>query len=322
MTTFLQAPLGRRSLMKATGVLGLAAAGGLALAAPEAQALTASSRFNFASSTYRLFGPKSLVENRTHQALAFDNHNRRLFMLQGRRDSTGDDLCLNRVSFSGAPLGTMYLDNVGHGVGFGVEPVGTSSYIWCEALPDSTGRATALKRFKWVPGTRPANVQYFFTGHRDISCGIDPIYQRLVVRFIQDGSATGHTNVLFDLPFGHPSQMKRLSEFYLPRAVSSLGPLQGFVPYGKYFYVLTGTSHRYSSDIDSTLATVDMETSKQVGSSVVTRAGEGLPYREPEGLGVYRSAAGNTGLYYGFSSRDSYSGLKVSANIYYKNKLI
>jgi receptor-binding protein len=313
---------GRRSLMKATGALGLAAAaGGLAVAAP-AQAAVTSARFNFTSSAYKLFGPKSLVENRTHQALAFDNVNRRLFMLQGRRDSTGNDLCLNRVSFGGTPLGAMYLDNIGHGVGFGVEPVGSDSYIWCEALPDSSGRATALKRFKWIPGTKPANVTYHFTGRRDVSCGMDPVNHRLLVRYIPADSVNGHTNVLYDLPFGHPSQLKKISEFYLPRAVSSLGPLQGFVPYGNYMYVLTGTSHQYQSDIDSTLAAVDMSNSKQVGSSVVTYAGADLPYREPEGLGVYRSVAGNTGLYYGFSSRDSYSGLKVTANIYYKNQML
>jgi hypothetical protein len=323
MTTSTQTALGRRSLMKATGVLGLAAAGGLALAAPPAAEAATSARFDLTSSAYKLFGPKALVENRTQQVMAFDNHNRRLFVLQGRRDSTGNDLCLNRVSFAGKPLGSMYLDNVGHGVGFGVEPVGTSSYIWCEALADSSGRATALQRFKWVPGTKPKNVQYFFRGNKDVSCGMDPINHRLVVRLIpKAGSATGHDFWVYDLPFGHPSQMKKVGAFYLPRAVTGLSVgVQGFVPYGKYVYVLTGTFHRYASSIDSTLSTVDMSTSKVVGSSVVTRAGSALPYREPEGIAVYRSAAGHTGLYYGFSSRDSYTGLKVSANIYYKNKL-
>ena len=150
--------LGRRSLLQATGVLGLAAAGGLALSQPAEATMAATSRFNLASPYSRLFITKPLHENRTQQALAFDQANRRLFMLQGRRGSDGDDLCLNQVSFTGTPVGTMYLDNVGHGVGFGIESVGTSSYVWTEALPDSTNRATALKRFKWIPGTRPANV--------------------------------------------------------------------------------------------------------------------------------------------------------------------
>lgn len=319
MSTSPQTTLGRRSLLKATGVLGLAAAGGLALAPTGAEAaIKSSGRFDLASPYSRLFINKPLHENRTQQALAFDQANRRLFMLQGRRGSDGDDLCLNQVSFTGTPMGTMYLDNVGHGVGFGVESVGTSSYIWAEALPDSTNRATALQRFKWIPGTRPANVQYFFRGSRDISCGIDPIYKRLVVRLIPDGG-TGHTNRVYSLPFGSPSQMQQVGEFYLPRAVSSLGPLQGFVPYGSHFYILTGRAHRYMADIDSTLAAVDMNTSKQIGNASVTMAGCKLPYREPEGLGVYRTSAGKTGLYFGFSSRDSYEGLKVFSNVFVKN---
>ena len=311
--------LDRRSLLGATGVIGLAAAGGLALPG-RAQASTAVPRFNLAAPFRTLYAKKRLHENFSQQVLAFDSRNRRLFVAQGRRYSTGDDLCLNRVSFTGAPLGTMYVNDCGHGVGFGVEPVGTSSYIWMEARPDSNNRGTALMRFKWVPGTRPANVKYYFDEGRDVSCAIDPVYQRLVVRLIPAGR-TGHTHRLYSLPFGHPENMRKLNEFYLPASVAGLGPLAGFAPFGRYLYVFTGRAQRYASNIDSTLATVDMSTSKQVGGNMVTYAGRNLPYREPEGLSVHRGTDNRTRLFFGFASRDSYDGHQQYSNIFYKSLL-
>jgi hypothetical protein len=324
MNTSQQATLARRSLLKATGALGLAAAGGLALPGGPA-ASAASAQLSVASYSHTLYTGKALTENRTQQAFAFDQANRRFFVLQGRQDNTGDDLCLNRVSLSGTPLGTMYLDNVGHGVGFGVESVGTDSYIWSEARADSTGRATCLMRFKWIPGTKPANVQYYFEGrgYRDVSCSMDPLNQHLVVRYIPAGSTTSsHVNDLYSLPFGHPDQMRFLLKFALPGTLAGIGVMQGSVPYGQYFYVLLGSPQRDVADIDSKLAVVDMYTSKQVGSAVTTYAGKNLPFREPEGIGIYRSLAGTVGLYFGFTSRNFYDGRLVYSNIFYKNHLV
>jgi hypothetical protein len=314
--------LDRRSLMRAAGVLGLAAASGLAVPT-HAQASTAAPRFDLAAPYQTLYTKKRLHENRTQQVLAFDSVNRRLFVSQGRRDNTGDDLCLNQVSFAGTSLGTMYIDNCGHGMGLGVEPVGTSSYIWMETKAGPDGRGTALMRFKWVPGTKPANVKYYFQGiGTDVSCAIDPVYQRLVVRFTPTGK-TGHTHHVFSLPFGHPERMQKLYEFYLPASVWSGGAhLGGFTPYGKYLYVFTGSAHVDPADIDSSLCMVDMTTSRMVGEKVVTRAGRNLPGREPEGLAVYRGSDGRSHLFYGFGSRESFESLMVNSNIFYKSGVL
>jgi hypothetical protein len=314
--------LDRRSVMRAAGVLGLAAASGLALPA-RAQAATAAPQFDLFAPYRTLYTKKRLHENRTQQDFAFDSVNRRLFVSQGRRDNTGDDLCLNQVSFSGTSLGTMYVDNCGHGVGMGVEPVGSSSYIWMEAKAGPDGRGTALMRFKWVPGTRPANVKYYFGGlGTDVCCAIDPVYQRLVVRFRPTGKS-GHMHHVYSLPFGHRESMRKLYEFYLPASVwSDGGLLGGFAPLGKYVYVFTGRAHRDPADIDSALCKVDMTTSTMVGQKVVTRAGRDLPGREPEGLAIYRGSDNRCRLFYGFGSRDSFAGYTVHSNIFYKSRYL
>jgi len=322
MNTSPPTTLARRSLMKSTGVIGLAAAGGLAFQGRPAEAAT-SPRLSVSSHSHTLYTSKALTENRTQQSFGFDQANRRMFIMQGRQDSTGDDLCLNRVSLSGKPLGTMYLDNAGHGIGFGVEPVGTSSYIWAEARADSTGRATCLMRFKWIPGTKPANVKYYFQGNRNVSCSMDPINQHLLVRCIPAGSTgTGHVNYLYSLPFGHPEKMRRLLKFTLPRTLQGIGVYQGCAPYGRYLYALFGSPQRNTANIDSKLAVVDMHTGLQVGSPVMTYAGKNLPFREPEGVAIYRSLAGTVGLYFGFTSRNFYDGKLIYSNIYYKNNLV
>ncbi|WIY01825.1 hypothetical protein QRX60_48790 [Amycolatopsis mongoliensis] len=69
------------------------------------------------------------------QGFAFDNVNRRLFVVQARNGTSGDDLCVNQLGFGGEVLGSMHLGHAGHGVSIGVQPVGT-----------------ALARFKFVDG--------------------------------------------------------------------------------------------------------------------------------------------------------------------------
>jgi hypothetical protein len=52
---------------------------------------------------------------------------------------------------------------------------------------------------------------------------------------------------------------------------------------------------------------------------VRTNAGGSLDYREPEGMAVYRTVAGETRLFLGFAS--GASGAR-KANIFYKNVLV
>jgi hypothetical protein len=60
------------------------------------------------------------------QGFAFDNVNRRLFVAQLRNGTSGDDLCVNQLSFAGELVGAMHLDGAGHG-----DPAAIDSYLTC-----------------------------------------------------------------------------------------------------------------------------------------------------------------------------------------------
>lgn len=181
------------------------------------------------------------------QGFAFDNVNRRLFMVQAQNGTSGDDLCINQVSFSGEQQGWMHLNGAGHGVSIGVEAVGTASYIWMECDSDSA-----------------------------------------------------------------------LAHFPQPALSDTAVTFQGYTIYGQYLYTLDGTGHDDPADIDSYVTRIDMNTGT-VKSRALTKAGSTLTYREPEGMAVYRTAAGETRLFLGFGSRD---GIDRYANIFHKNVLI
>lgn len=216
----------RRSMLRTGGGLAATAAllgtGGV-FAEPAAAAVPASQYFDITQPSYDLFRSKMLHESHhVMQSFAFDNVNRRLFIAQTQNGSSGDDLCLNQVDFSGNRIGSMHLNGAGHGVSIGVEAVGTASYIWMECDSDGTssdGRGTALARFKFINGGTPA-VTKFLAGSKTITWG-------------------------------------------------------------------------------STLV-----------------------FREPEGMAIYRTAAGETRLFLGFGSRSSLDNINRYANIFYKNVLV
>ncbi len=306
----------RRAMLKATGIVGLAV-GGLAIAAPTMAraALPAGPRIDLTSPNHTLFEHKSLHHvNRAIESLAFDNANRRLFILQVPAGGAPGDLCLNRVSMTGAPLGTMHVKHAGRGLSFGVESVGSDSYIWMEGKANSTGNATALQRFKWVPGSAPAAPQTFFAGSKNITCAVDPVNRRLLVRNL---TTTGYKHRVYKLPFGSPASMTLLSSFSLPAAVTNLGTMRGYAPYGRHLYVFTGSPQRSSANIDSRITVMDMDTRKVV-SSTITYAGRSLAYRAPKGLAIYATPAG-VGLYLGIASRNTYGTTPVYANVYFKD---
>lgn len=316
-TTTLTRGFDRRVLLKATGIVGLAV-GGLAYAPTAARALAGSPRIDLTSPNQTLFEHKVLHHTTmVTKSLAFDNANARLFVLQAQGGAAGD-LCLNQVSFSGAVLGTMHVKGSGRGLSFGVESVGTDSYIWMEGARAASGGATALTRFKWVAGAVPTGAQTFFPGSSEISCAIDPICKRLLVRKLE---SSGYVHHVYELPFGQPTQMKKLSDFTLPVAVTNLGALRGYAPYGKYLYLYTGSPQRDAKKANSRITVLDMDT-REVLSSTVTFAGRALPYRAPKGLAIYATPAGTVGLYFGLASRDTYDGSAAFANIYVKDDAI
>lgn len=318
--------LSRRSLLKAggatvaAGALGLA---GLGFAAPASAALPSSQYFDLSQPSYDFFPNRNRPLHGSHHAMqgfTFDNVNRRLFVIQQRDGSTGDDLCVNQLDWDGNVVGYMNLENAGHGVSIGVEAVGTSSYLWTEAnsdASDDSGRGTALQRFKFVSGQTPTSVRKFFTGSDNVTCATDPVNNRILIR----RSVSGHMQfTAYSLTAASAGDFSSpLAQINMP---SVPGTFQGYTFYGKYLYVLTGDGHANSDDIDSKISCIDLNTGAIVQNSVLTRAGSTLVWREPEGMAVYKTTAGNVKLFFGFASRPSVDSIDRYANIFYKDALI
>jgi hypothetical protein len=311
--------LSRRSLLRAGG--GFAASAtvlgcGTALAGQAAAEVPASPYFDVTQPSYDLFRDKLLHESHhVMQGFTFDNVNRRLFVAQLQNGTSGDDLCINQLDFAGNRVASMHLNGAGHGVSIGVEAVGSASYIWmeCDAdRTDDTGRGTALARFEFVDGASPAP-RKFLTGSKTITCATDPVYGRIVVRRNESGTMRYRLHDLADAAagdFGTP-----LTNFAEPELG---GVFQGYTIFGQYLYTLDGTGHDDPADIDSYVTRIDMNTGT-VEARALTKAGSTLTYREPEGMAVYRTVAGETRLFLGFGSRD---GADRYANVFYKNALV
>ncbi|MEV6872028.1 teichoic acid biosynthesis protein C [Amycolatopsis sp. NPDC051128] len=321
--------LSRRSLFRATALTATAATatalgvGAVFAGTAAAGELPASSPyFDIAKPSYDLFRSKMLHESHhVMQGFAFDNVNRRLFVVQAQNGTSGDDLCVNQLSFSGELLGSMHLAHAGHGVSLGVEPVGTASYIWMECDADGTtgdARGTALARFKFVDGGTPS-VKKFLTGSRTITCATDPVYKRIAVRRSEGGKMYYSVYPLASAAAGDFSAP--LAHFPQPALSTSSVVFQGYTILGNYLYTLDGSGHADAADIDSYVTRIDMTTG-EVKSRELTKAGSTLVYREPEGMAIYRTADGETRLFLGFGSRSSLDNVNRYANIFYKNVLV
>ncbi len=159
----------------------------------------------------------------------------------------------------------------------------------------------------------------FLTGSSTISCATDPVNNRLLVRRSESGSMHYSLYGLTDAAagnFGSP-----LAHVAQPVLGDGSVTFQGYSVYGQYLYTLDGTGHADAADIDSYVSCVDLNTGAVV-SRALTRAGQSLVYREPEGMAVYRTAAGETRLFLGFGSRSSLDNINRYANIFYKDVLI
>ncbi|MET7440578.1 phage baseplate protein [Streptomyces sp. NPDC004082] len=318
--------LSRRNLLRAGGGLGLAAVGlGLGTGAASA-AVPASSRFDLTEPSYDLFRGKTLHDSTVQQGFVFDNVNRRLFVVQRRDGSseTAGDLCVTQLDFDGNQVGYMHLAGFGHGVSIGAQAVGTSTYLWTETDTSGSGYGTRLARFKFTSGTTLTNTSSALTkytpvaGATSYTCATDPVNNRLIVRYLLDGDRYISVHSLSAAAagdFGNP-----LARFVMPTLDTASSVFQGYTAYGQYLYVLTGTSYEANGNIvDSEVTAIDLNTGKVAQGPVLTKAGSTLTFREPEGLAIYQTAAGEVRLFLGFASGEA--GDRRS-NLFYKNALV
>ncbi|GGD59535.1 phage baseplate protein [Paenibacillus nasutitermitis] len=295
-----------------------------------AAAIPASPRFSLSGSGGELFREIALGSVTVLQSFGFDSVNNALYTVQityGSPASSGD-LTVTKLSLTGTILGQMQLKAFGHGVSIGVEPSGTSAYLWTETdgISDGTNSwGTKICRFPFVNGTTLFNtdaslVKYTVpgTGNNSYTCNIDNYHGNLVVRY-RDFTTNPRYDV-FNLQAFKLGGRTPIASVYQP---TTLGVFQGYCVYGSYLYLLDGTSYGSSnpSPGNAYLTTVDLNTGTQV-DRFLTRAGGSLVYREPEGMAIHLTDPNNesTGrLCFGFASG---AGGGRKATIFYKNSFV
>ncbi|WP_248958819.1 phage baseplate protein [Sphaerisporangium perillae] len=291
----------------------------------EARAAAAPGRFNLAATPEALILRTALYDETVLQSFAFDNTNGHLYTIQvknGAGSPVAGDLCVTKLSLTGTILGHMYLMGFGHGVQIGVEPSGSSAYLWTETDGASDGTnawGRKLARFKFVNGQTLTTSSSALTkyapvaGATSTTCAIDPSTNRLVMRYRLGGAVRYNVYALSAVKAGNATA---LFEVVQP---SGLGTFQGYTAYGQYLYMLDGTAYSASNPNpgNTYLTSVDLGTGEVVQRSF-TAAWKSLDYREPEGMAL-QFAAGQPRLCFGFAS--GAAGVR-KANIIYKSALL
>ncbi|MDX3691521.1 teichoic acid biosynthesis protein C [Streptomyces europaeiscabiei] len=314
----------RRGLLRTGAGVGLAALG-LGYGARSASAsVTATKRFDLSQPSYDLFRDNVLHSKRVQQSFAFDSVNKRLFVAAKRADSpeSAGDLCISQLDLHGNYVSYMHLNGFGHGVAFGVRPSGTSSHLWIESNANGNGYGTKLAFIKYSAGTTLDSSSTSFgrfqpiSGASEYTCSIDPVYNRMIVRYHKDGAKHIAVYELSDTDKGDFSNP--LVKF-TPPPIS--GTPQGYALYGSYMYFQTGDHYSDTNQApgNTYLTSINVNTGKIAQGPVLTKAGSTLKWREPEGLAVYRTDAGESRLFLGFATGDE--GDRRSS-IFYKNVLV
>lgn len=287
--------------------------------------LPSSKRFDLSTPSYDLFRNKVLKDSTVQQGFAFDNTNRRLFVAQrgdGSSETSGD-LCITQLDFDGNYVGHMYLTGFGHGVSFGAQAEGSSTYLWTEVEANSNGYGTKLARFKFTSGSKLSSSSSSLKKFQPIAaatehtCAIDPVNNRLIVRY----NLSGKHIAVFDLTKATSGDFTSpLANFKHPPVNTKSDTFQGYAAYGQYIYLLTGNSYDTSGGVvNSEITSVNINTGAVVQGSTLTKAGSTLEFREPEGSAIYKTVGGEVRLFLGFASG---KGGDRRSNLFYKNVLI
>jgi len=355
------AAISRRSLLRAGALtVGLVASGGTFLSFTPATALP--TILPISGSTTQLFKNKEF--NQQHhrmQSFAFDSKNDKMFAATLRDGSTAPgQLEIARVDINvdaGTPrYERMFIDDAGHGVSFGIEPIGSESYVWIEYGADAEGMGTKLARFRFEAGRHiPADWEdasgtfggdrQMLSGSKTVTCTVDHVYDygdglaRLAVRR-QDPGTTGEVRYeIYKLhgldrapelewaqkvpfvPIDSGGKTEHRQEF----AIDGRHQVwQGAAFYGGKVYSITG-----QHGADNTYLWIDTPTEPKTinwdTSPAMTRSAAalqpipaGIGDCEPEGVAVYRPSptSGTVGLYFGLTG----GGTPRTNSVYYRSK--
>ncbi|MFF7259328.1 Tat pathway signal sequence domain protein [Streptomyces sp. NPDC008159] len=347
-------PSRRQVLRRAAGLTGAALLGSAVLssAGTATAAVATSKRFDLADSSTEWFREIWLQDVRILQSFSFDNTNKHLYTAQlvqagrhlpgeartytGTERETNGDLCITRLDWQGYIIGRMYLKGFGHGVSIAAEPSGNSAYLWTEtaAVPDgnNVGYGTKIARFKFTNGAVLTPNSHLVTTYDPVpgsdhnTVAVDPVNSRLAVRHRLSG--TWKIN-LYDLATFRSGTFTPLATITQPSVLTGV-TFQGYTTFGQYLYTLDGTAYTYdsagnrTSDSNTYLTSVDWNTGTVVQRSL-SKAGESLFYREPEGLAIQIPDTSNPAaarLHIGLGSEESLTLTDKMASFYFKDVLV
>lgn len=307
-----------------------------------------SDMFDLSDESGSVFTEKPLTDRTLLQSFAIDSMNGHVYMVQimapgqqvGNETRTytsaeralKGDLTLTKLSLTGEILGKMHLIGFGHGVSIGVEPVGTTAYLWTEvdAATDSSdtvnGYGTKLARFPFVNqqvlvNSDPSLVKYAPVAGADrTTVNIEMAHGLLTMRYRigEPGSRVMKFNTyrLADVKAGNFTPLATVNQ------PSGMGTFQGFASYGNYLYLLDGNPYDAGTNPNGNtyLTTVNLNTNSQVARTK-TNAGSSLLFREPEGMSI-QIVGSAARLCFGFGSYKSATNTEKNANIFYKDLII
>lgn len=296
------------------------------------------SRFDLTDNAAAVFTKKSLYDTyHVMQSFAWDNVHNYVYTVQVEGSDTAGtwsehwaqgDLTLTKLSADGNTVaGHMYLRGFGHGVSIGVEPAGTSVYLWTEvdSVPNSegSGRGTKLGRFLYSNGATLTNTSSAITkfvlipGVTQVTPSVDMVAGRLTMRYLT--TSNQFHLALYDLAAVKAGGTTALCDIAIP---SGLGTFEGYTSYGSYVYLYTGTAYSDTNPPpgNTELYSFNWNTGVQTQHAHTDAFGSQV-YREPEGMSI-QVVGGVPRLVFGSSSSVSTTDGHRVTSIAYKDLMI
>lgn len=283
----------------------VSAAPGGAFGRPPAALSGGGARFDLAAPSSMFLREKRVRDATVLQAFAFDDSHGVLYVAQvmqrdrqlagesapvsGTQRAASGDVCISRVSYTGQLLSWMYLRKFGHPVALGVEPVGSSSYLWLgtASVPrasDGVGYSTRVGRVRFVPGgvvtygSTAIEVHQPVQGAAEVTVSVDAQNRTLLFRYLMSGT---YRYRLYGLDAFRARNYQPLHS----RTETGISDVfQGHAHYFDQVYRLEGRSGGVTA-APTHLSSFDLATGT-VAQHRVTEAARTLTFREPEGLAV------------------------------------
>jgi len=207
------------------------------------------------------------------------------------------DITLNKVSDAGVLLGVMHLDGFGHGTSIGVEPVGSTTYVWTEAVGVSEpalGSAlagvygTKIARFAWTTGrtiTATSTGVSLFAGNQPEETPSVDVTHGLIGIHYWSAPSSNFRYVVYSL-----AQFK--ARTYAPLAnvadPAYTATAQGWALSGSTIVRVEGDAYTTTTNPPpGNIVLLTMTTAGVIASKHLVMADPNLSYREPQGAAYF-----------------------------------